>query len=551
MKKPLNGDAIARGVILQNQHKIHITGEGSESLIHQIKGWENSNDFNVRKQIAKPSTINITSIILDNLNRWTTSQGTVKKVSFEDEQKNKRFDEVLKTVWHGKSFEDYINSFHKEAIFIEFNGFILVTKPKIIENQIEKEGLLIPKPTGNLSPYMIFISASDVHDFYLTGDKVEYLIIKTSKDSYRLIDDQKDMIFDYDKGKSQILEPQSIPNELGYVPARKISNINEKLLNNQVKTSPIHHVLPSLDRYFSMDADLRMQFIKHLYPKLAIVTKECVECLGTGTIYDKDTKIPCKTCDGSGKVIPLSRDGVIGLPQYLEQSQTAFPGAPATYITPDVDSLKTGLDDLKALKEEIIYSATGDKNLIAESLNTATENTINSRSLEDRIADISIGVEEFEIFIKQAIKDMHKDFASAPASITVKYGRRITSKSESDLMTELKSAIENNMPTSFILGLQRDIVYSKYKNNRDELERQLILVDLEPLAGYTMDQIDKFQSLIDPNDLRLKINFDSLLDTFEANIDIPIQYYKPELDYKKRIVDLKTQLYALLQKQSG
>jgi hypothetical protein len=564
MENPRNGDAIVTGSTLEKEHKLHITGEGYKESVSKVDGWEGANDFNIKKQVAQPATIQLTSIILDNLNRWTSVQGTVKKVDFKDKQVNEAFQDVLDQVWRGDSFEKFLNSFYKEAIYTDFNGFVIVTKPKVIDAvTIEKDGVIQPKPEGNLDPYMIFVSNTDVHDFYLTGDKVEYLIVRLGDDRYRLMDDEKDIVLTWKKGATNNIIPQRgsieyLPNEIGYVPARKISALSKSILNSQVKTSPIDHIMPALNRYFSTDADLRMQFIRHNYPKLAIVTKECAVCGGSGRSaelrndgsYDINTLVPCTACDGTGKIIPISREGVIGLPAYLNNGDTAYPGAPASYITPDTESLRLGLEDLEKQRQEIIYSGTGDKNLVAESLNTATENVINSRSLEDRIREITTMIEGFEVFIKQSIKDLHKDFAAkSDYYITVRYGKRIGTKGEDELLNEMKASKEAGMPGSYISALHKDLIYAKYKNNAPELERQLLLADIEPLSGYTIADLDKVKDYVYSRDLELKLNFDSIISEIEQTT--PLLYFMPESNYPDRVTAINTMIDEILQKRVG
>lgn len=551
LKEPRNKANIAYGATLQKNHKYHVTGENYEDLVRRVEGYESSADYeNVKKQVAKPATILLTSVIIDNLNRWTNAQGTVKKCDFKDPKKNEDFIEVLNQVWNGKSFDDFINTFYKEAIFTEFNGFALITKPVRDEESkvIIREGVPKPDDGKNLDPYMIFIAITDVHDYYLTGDKVEYLIIKLDKENkkYRVIDDNRDIILNFTNDGMETVSV--INNEIGYVPARMISNINENILNNQVKTSPINHIIPALDRYFSCDCDLRMQYIKHCYPKMAIVTRECVTCGAKGYIMeyrdDEETKVTCNTCNGTGREIPISRDGVIGIPQYLMQGDSPYPGSPASYITPEVESLKTAAEDLKQQKLDIIYAGTGDKNIVAESLNTATENIINSRSLEDRIAEISTMVEQFEVFLKQSIKDMHKDFQASEVDIVVKYGKKIALKSENELLTEIKEAKDSGMNFIYIQALQSELIYVRYKNNKDELERQLLLNDIEPFAGYSIDEVLKMKEYISKDDLKLKVNFESLVDQLENTQ--PVQDIGVGEGYKKRVNMIKEELYKLL-----
>src|SRR6056297_2616009 len=219
MKKPRNGEAISSGVRLQNKHKVHVTGEGYKKLVSKVEGYEGGRDLNVRMQVSKPATIDIASIILDNLKRWVSAQGTVKKIAFkDDEQRTEEFKNVLNKVWRGESLEHFISTFYKNAIYTEFNGFIVVTKPKIVTTEqgtfIEKDGVLEPKPDGNLNPYLIFVAAEDTYDFHMTGSRVEYLILKYDVDTYRLLDDEKDVVFTFDKNKNSFTNWQELPNEI-------------------------------------------------------------------------------------------------------------------------------------------------------------------------------------------------------------------------------------------------------------------------------------------------------------------------------------------------
>jgi predicted RNA-binding protein with EMAP domain len=283
-----------------------------------------------------------------------------------------------------------------------------------------------------------------------------------------------------------------------------------------------------------------------MYPKLAAVTTECKMCDGEGHEYhliqDVETKIKCTDCNGTGKVIPFSREGIIGLPQYIDEGKTPYPGSPASYITPDNASLETAMTDLRELGKDILYSATGDKNLITETLNTATENLINFKGLEDRIAEIVEMVESREEFIIKTTAKMHLDFTDAIKSCSVRYGRRLVIRGESEIIVEIKTSKESGMPISHIEMLQRELIYTRYKNNKVELERQQLLADVEPLNGYTVQEAISMAPYVD--DLKIKFNFNRLTDMFEAQHG-KIEMYKPEMEWKKRVIDIYNQYKEL------
>ncbi|RLA60215.1 MAG: hypothetical protein DRQ89_13115, partial [Epsilonproteobacteria bacterium] len=320
--------------------------------------------------------------------------------------------------------------------------------------------------------------------------------------------------------------------------------IAKKLRNDKIKTSPIDHVISDLNRYMQKDSDLIIQMVRHMYPKLASVTTECKQCSGEGKYYSEatDTEIRCTDCNGTGKVVPISRDGVLGMPQYIDEGKTPYPGSPASYITPDNASLVTAKDDLRELGLDILYSATGDKNLIAESLNTATENMINFKGLEDRISEILDMVESREEFIIKTAAKMHLSFTDAIKSCSVRYGRRLIIRGDSEITAEIKAAKESGMPMSHIEMLQKELIYTRYKNNKVELERQQLLADVEPLNGYTVTEVLGLGEYVD--DLKIKFNFNRLTDLFEAK-NGSVVLYKPDMEWKKRVEDIYNQYKTL------
>lgn len=544
IKNPASKEYLEAGVHIQNEHKVHITGEGYE--LKQLKGLESKDDFDIRVQLSKPATVQLCALIIDNLNRWVTNQGTVKIVKFKQEKDVQEFKEVLDQVWRGGSLEEFIRTFYKEAIYQEMEGFLVVTKPLVVGNAQIRDGVSSPYDGSTLDPYILFYAAEDVHDFGSLGDELEYLILDYGEEDghhyYRVLDDTQDTLVDYHNEKVTV--KNEVKHGLDYTPAIQVSSIAKNLKDDKVKTSPIDHVIPALFRYMQKDSDLIMQMVRHMYPKLAAVTTPCLMCNEVGYIFDKETKIKCKDCNGTGKIIPISREGVIGMPQYISEGKTPYPGSPASYITPDNASLEVAIQDLKDLAKDIMYSATGDKNVVAESLNTATENLINFKGLEDRIAEIIEMVESREEFLIRTIALMHNDFKGGFEDVSVRYGRRLVLRGESDIMTEIQSAKDSGMPISHIEALQKELIFARYKNNKTELERQQLLADVEPFNGYTVSDMKEFTDYVNPDDLEIKYNFARLVDLFEDKKG-PVQLYMVGSDWKKRVNSIYEELKTI------
>ena len=125
-----NQSLVALCVSKQDEIVRHINGKNYQAVLKQVKGHETPEQQKLRKELSKPSTIPITKIIIDELNRWTNAQGTTKSYNFGEkrELESSFRKNVLSVVWKGRSINYFVNNDLKEAIDTEFNGFMMVTK---------------------------------------------------------------------------------------------------------------------------------------------------------------------------------------------------------------------------------------------------------------------------------------------------------------------------------------------------------------------------------------------------------------------------------------
>jgi len=276
----------------------------------------------------------------------------------------------------------------------------------------------------------------------------------------------------------------------------------------------------------------------HNFPKLSVIGVKCSYCGGTGVTDDNDEKKVCPRCLGSGKLNPFNEDGVIFLPQALEEGKSAYPGSPAAYVTPDIDSLEFAKERLADLRDAIIFAGTGNKNLVTERLQTATETITNAKTLEDRIGDILDNIEAVETFLVDTTAKKHNKFAGSYENCHIRYGRKLNLRDEEIILKEIKLSKESGMPESHIENLQKELIASRYRNSPEDLKRNLLLADIEPLCSYSIAEIRNFAEQIDSSILSLKVNFNERVDTFEAEHGA-ITDYKPDFDYDKRVNEIR------------
>ena len=553
---PANEDCIKLGRDLQDSHKMHITGLGYKEYLTQIEGYEDGDDKQIRDQLSQPATVDIMKTVIDELTRWKNTQGTNKKYHLDKEKEND-FNDMLEKVWKDSSLDDFINAFFDKALFTEFNGFTVVTKPKIENGKALKEDIEIPYDGSDLDPYLIFVAIEDVRDFRVNGDKVEYLIWKTDEitdesgnriaDILRAIDDSMDRVIRWDDGKKdgeQCELISEIENELEYVPAVQVSNFKHEIKKDEVKDSPVSHLIPMLNRYLSKDSFHTITEVKHAFPKLAAVGLQCKECDGTGVKVDKNTgkQVKCSVCNGKGWRSPFKHGSFMALADKVEEGHVFPPGFPATYITPDNDSVRYGSETLDKLKERILFAGTGNKAIVSEEIaRTATESVINHKSLEDRIGEIIDNIEMVETFLTDTIAGMHNSFKGSYQGCTVKYGRKLNLRDENTVLTEIKDSKAAGMPESHIENLQKELIASRYKNSPEMLDRYLLLADIEPLCGYTAKEVLEMRDYLDPKILGLKINFNERIDQFEQEQGT-VTEFQPDQDHDKRVIEIRTKL---------
>ena len=78
------------------------------------------------------------------------------------------------------------------------------------------------------------------------------------------------------------------------------------------------------------------------------------------------------------------------------------------------------------------------------------------------------------------------------------------------------------------------------------LERQQLLADLEPLNGYTVKDVSDIKEFVSIDDLQLKYNFNTVVDTFEAKNGLIHEYMK-DTEWKKRISGIREKFDEILQ----
>jgi hypothetical protein len=537
VKQPID-PVISVNKNLQDDHKIHIQGIGFESVLRQIIGYENVEQFNQRKLLTKPFTRPLFKKILNTHSRWKTASGTTKYYNFakNSEALSKEFKEnVLNKVWKNQSIGTFVNEFLSKAIYEEFNGFLLVEKPQVInidglQYQV-KDGIQKPYD-GNVKPYICFKSIDDVYKFKLTGKTVEFIVLLFGKikrenrtiDLFRVIDDKYDYIVEKEGDKVNLsAEYPRIEHKAGRCPVSSITYINKTLTDDKTKTSPVDDIIQLLDYYLHQFAEHLVTEILHAHPNFFQTGQACtahhegVQCNKGEIFYERDGKshkISCPTCRGTGHNLHKDASTTIILPAFDIEGKPFNITNVAGYVSPPVDALEYQQKAIDWMEEKIIEAATGINNFAqSDSLEkTATAVVANLKPLEQIISEIIDIIEGVETTLTDIIGKMF--YGDKFLGSEILYGRKLSLRDENTLIEEIKKSKEAGASSTHIKSLNEELTYSRFIRSNYDLQRNAILNELEPLIGFTFDEIERSTNI--PIKVKfLKQNFNDLIQRFE------------------------------------
>lgn len=551
------------GETLQDDHKVHIQGVGYENLLKQIIGYETVEQNKQKKLLTKPFTKPLFKELINTLNRWKTAQGTNKYYKFKGTgtKYSEQFkNDVLKYIFKDMSMDNFIKSYHSKAIYEEFNGFYIVEKPILKDGIYYREGVPVQVKDGKTYPYICFKNVSEIENFAVTGNRVEWIIFDYGKierngkeiELYRVIDDVKDYIVEEIDKETYVISNEFpvIEHMAGRCPAVRVSNINKFINNDFLKTSPLDSIIELADYALHQFAEHVVTELLHAHAKFFQVAQKCTHTHNGGQCVDghisymdqsshKTERILCPNCKGLSHNNKFDSSSIIILPQQDGEGKPYNMTNVAGYITPPIDILKyqrESHDWLRAMIKEAVTNIKSSDTGQAQSLvKTATEVTTNVRPLEDVISDIIEMIQETETSLTNIIGKM--TYNDKYESCEIIYGKKLNLKDENTLLQEIKDLRTNGGSNISIKSVNEEYVYTRFVRSESDLSRNELLFEIEPLVGMTFSEVESSAN-ISRNIKILKQNFTDLIEQFENQYGDIVEF-KAETDRKIKIAEIK------------
>lgn len=532
LQKPTKRQTIQKAVKMQKRLRFHTETNSSMSDINQqtneflnwVKELLPVDKYNTFLHLFKfpLSTPAVVEDVYRELERVFYSRNSSSSYQFTDSELAEDWSQYKK---NNLNEPDVWKTTAWKKMQVSPNSILIVDLPRV-------------QTSSRPEPYFYWLEIDEVIDYstvVLNENQFEWIVFKQPENRVAVFDDQSIRLFQLnEKNEIQSLISEA-KHDLGYCPARFFwsTRLNEK--NIDIKKNPITKELSNLDWYLFFSISKQHLDLYAPYPIYSAYEADCnFENNETGDYCDggflRNSKGEYKIkSDGTVEKCPCcSEKRIAGPGSFLEvpvpnQSEgIADMRNPIQITTIDKDSLDYNVNECVRLKNEIVVSVVGSGGTVSEkeAINE-TQVTANFESKTSVLNALKTNFELAQKFIEDTICRLR--YGRAFISSSISWGTEFYVFTVSELYNKFKIAKENGASNSELDAISQQILEVEYRNNPLVLQRMLILKQLEPYPHNTLDEVLKLyeKGLLDDRQVKLKINFSTLIDRFEReNINI-------------------------------
>ena len=203
-------------------------------------------------------------------------------------------------------------------------------------------------------------------------------------------------------------------------------------------------------------------------------------------------------------------------------------------IFPDVDKLKYVPEKLDDIEVEVRLKTVGVNNL----MNSEAVNELQVKGSFTSMESVLIRTKtELDQLYKWIVESTSKVFyQQMNIEVDANFGTEWYLVSEDDLQSRYLKGKEAGLPFEELQMIYIQLIETKYKGNPSKVERQKMLLQLDPLPLYSNKEAVEMrkENAIDDFDLSMKINFLNFITKFESE-NAPITQFGLALEPFKRL----------------
>ena len=402
-------------------------------------------------------------------------------------------------------------------------------------------------------PYFYWLPIKDVIDFEAKENgEMRWIAFRQDDERIAFIDDESYRIFSGKNGTIGELIREA-KHDLGYCPARFFWNEPLSLDRPDVKASPVTKELDRLDWYLFYSISKRHLDMYGSYPIYWGYEQSCDfhndetgDFCDGGFLKDKHQHwkydnnglmMPCPVCSqkritgaGSFVEVPVPQEGQPDLSN------------PVGMLAVDRESLDYNGEEEKRLRTDIITAIVGQNEEVTQR-EAVNEQQIkaNFESQTTVLKRVKKGFEDAQKFVDDTCCRLR--YGKAFLSSSISYGTEFYLFTSDELRERYKKAKEAGMSEADLDALLQQIIETEYRHNPQQMQRMIILGDLEPYRHLTRNEVQGLydKSLIPLEQLLIKLNFADFIRRFERE-NMNIIEFGANVDYTKKIATIKDEL---------
>lgn len=544
LQSPQNKEAIEEARRIESNLRLYTEGDLNPRNEEAFKTIESvlisELSEKKRSRILKYATGPIESVELtESINNELSKAFQANDRYFSIEGPTPESSRELETAAVELGLERWIEAEGKKVVKNQPHSIIVVDLP-----QSEEPNESDPSPF--FTPIILRLSLDRIIDFLPTSDgegDLEYLIFIHSyrKDKkgdkvtiYGVYDDEFYRLYEKNKN-GDVRRVLKAPHTNGKTPAFffwnwRISSKNEKPKELTLRQAPIHNSLQRMQHWQIQTWYKRYADSYGAWPMVERPKQKCgVTQCKDGILQDD---YPVKELQKGGSYIQRNYPKGGQCPS-CTKSEISGPGTEiivdvkggnkesgagvTRMISPETKSMEYTDENLRAIRQEIVYSVVGKGSGIYN------DKAINELQVKGIYESEKTVLTELNKQFNLAYKRLGKTIArlqygeDVPVSVSAHFGTEFFLDSEKDLQESFNEAKDNGMPQGEVDLRYKRIVAQKYKDNPGKEARATLLKELEPLPYDKYEEArNKFQDgVISQQQLAVKANFSNFIDRFE------------------------------------
>lgn len=414
-------------------------------------------------------------------------------------------------------------------------------------------------------PYCIFIDSSRIIDAKIkkgTHGDLEYIafIHSITQDEagktverHAVYDDQNYFVFYKDDDGNLIKDEQlTKSHNIGYCPASAFIKENSNSQNPFKRRTAFGSSIAKLEDWTIFD--IFRNYVDHYAP--FPVTESLVSRCGNPnckdgaiqeeyTIVDGPNKgetaikhVKCQVCDGKGKGAQYVGPGThIGI-KHQPSANINDGSGKFKMIFPDVDKLEYTPKKLDDIEVEVRYKTVGVNTLMNDEAVNEMQAKGSFASMETVLLRNKTVLDALYIFIVKTAARMM--YTNIDIKVDANYGTEWYLMSEKDLQDRFDNAKKIGLPINEVVSIYKQLIETKYDNNKSKRDREIMLIDIQDLPFYSLDEAIKLKSAgaIDAFSLSIKINFYQFIKRFERE-NGSITTFGLNIEYGDRVTRIR------------